>query len=122
VSRSFSDARLRWLREIASEQVLVALSIHVKADSTYVPLKDSDSRRWHAQTTHGDFELITTREKWYDTRAKKGGHGAIDLAMHIMGVPFVQAVKLLCQELPRAKTLQERFRKSTRRGQAAPRC
>ena len=33
--------------------------------------------------------------KWYDTRAKTGGGGAIDLAMHVRQVSFVEAVKLL---------------------------
>ena len=93
---------LRQFREIASEQVLLALAIHVKADATYVPVKDRESRRWHVQTTHGESELITTQAKWYDTRAKTGGGGAIDLAMHIMGVRFVDAVKILVKELPRS--------------------
>ena len=35
------------------------------------------------------------RPKWYDTRARKGGGGAIDLAMHVLGLTFVDAVKSL---------------------------
>ena len=40
-------------------------------------------------------EILTTGPKWYDTRARKGGGGAIDLAMHVLGVSFVDAVKQL---------------------------
>ena len=99
MNRSFSAATLKRFREIPSEDVLVALSNHVKADPTYIPVKDATSRRWHVQTTRGEFEILTTHTKWFDTRAKMGGGGAIDLAMHVMGLPFVDAVKLLTKEL-----------------------
>ena len=92
--------------------MLVALAVHIKADSTYVPVKDRESRRWHVQTSHGEFELITTRAKWYDPRARMGGGRAIDLAMHIMGVPFVDAVKILRKELARG-TLSVTVRRVT---------
>jgi hypothetical protein len=38
---------------------------------------------------------VTTGLKWYDTRARRGGGGAIDLAMHVLGLSFVDAVKHL---------------------------
>jgi hypothetical protein len=98
VNRSFNETTLRRFREIPSEDVLVALSEHMKADSTYIPVKDTTSRRWHVHTTRGDFEILTTGPKWLDTRAAKGGGGAIDLAMHVMGLPFVDAVKLLTKK------------------------
>ena len=47
--------------------------------------------------SRGEFEILTTGLKWYDTRAKKGGGGAIDLAMHVLGLSFVDAVKLLTE-------------------------
>jgi hypothetical protein len=67
----------------------------LRADLTYLPLKDERSRRWHASTARGEFEILTTGVKWYDTRAHAGGGGAIDLAMHLLGVSFVDAVKCL---------------------------
>jgi hypothetical protein len=33
----------------------------------------------------------------YDTRARKGGGGAIDLAMHVLGLSFADAVKHLTE-------------------------
>ncbi len=95
VRRSFSPATLARLRDLPSEAVLARVAIDVKPDPTFTPIKDVGSRRWHAHTTHGDFEILTTGPKWYDTRARKGGGGAIDLAMHVLGLSFVDAVKCL---------------------------
>jgi hypothetical protein len=93
--RYFSSATLARLRELPSEQVLAGLATGLKPDPTFTPVKHIGSRRWHAHTTQGDFEILTTGPKWYDTRARKGGGGAIDLAMHILGLSFVDAVKRL---------------------------
>ncbi|WP_255208805.1 hypothetical protein [Paraburkholderia youngii] len=42
-----------------------------------------------------EFELLLRGPKFYDTRAKRGGGGAIDLIMHLHRVGFIQAVNLL---------------------------
>jgi hypothetical protein len=86
-----------------SEDALAVLAVYYKTDPTYVPVKDSRSRRWYVTTTSGDFEILTTGPyKWYDTRTQKGGGGAIDLAMHLRQLSFVAAVKLLTErERPR---------------------
>jgi len=98
VRRSFSPATLTSLRDIPSEEVLRLLAIYCKPDPLYVPNKDPRSRRWHVRTVTGEFEILTTGSaKWYDTRAKKGGGGAIDLAMHLLQVSFVDAVKQLAE-------------------------
>jgi hypothetical protein len=77
---------------------LALLAAHVKLDPTFTPVKDDQSCRWHANTARGDFEILTTGVKWYDTRARHGGGGAIDLTMHLLGVSFVDAVKRLVNE------------------------
>lgn len=100
--RWFNQATLASLREMPSEDALTLLAVYYKADPTYVPVKNCRSRRWHVTTVSGDFEILTTGPlKWYDTRAKKGGGGAIDLAMHLRQLSFVGAVKLLteCERL-----------------------
>ena len=79
------------------EEALALLATHYKLDPTYLPVKDPRSRRWHVRTPSGEFELLTTAEKWWDTRAEKGGGGAIDLAIHLLGLSFVEAVKLLIE-------------------------
>lgn len=78
-----------------SEQVLRRLAIHLKSDPTYTPRKNPESRRWHILTARGDFEILTTGNKWFDTRERRGGGSAVDLAMHLLGVSFVEAVKRL---------------------------
>jgi hypothetical protein len=93
--KSFSAATLTRLREMPGDDALALLSIYVKADPTYLPLKTDRSRRWNIRTTRAEFEILTTGPKWYDTRARKGGGGAIDLAMHVLGLSFVDAVKCL---------------------------
>lgn len=98
--RTFSRATLTSFREMPSEDALALLAIYYKADSTYVPVKDSRSRRWHARTARGEFELLTTGQKWWDTRAEKGGGGAIDLAMHLLQLSFVEAVNFLIERGP----------------------
>jgi hypothetical protein len=93
--KSFGAATLARLRATPSDEALEWLAIHRKADPTYKPIKDPGSHRWHILTACGEFEIVTTGVKWYDSRAKKGGGGAIDLAMHVLQVPFVEAVKIL---------------------------
>ncbi len=95
VRRPFSAATLTRLREMPASDALELLATYVKVDPTYVPIKADHSRRWHVCTVHGEFELLTTGPKWYDTRARRGGGGAIDLAMHVLGLSFVDAVKHL---------------------------
>ena len=95
VRRSFSATTLKRLREMPSEVALVAISTTAKVDRTFAPVKDPRTRRWHVYTERGDYEILTTDCKWYDTRTKIGGGGAIDLAMHVLGLPFVEAVKRL---------------------------
>jgi hypothetical protein len=95
VRRSFDRATLTPLREMRSEDALALLAIHCKPDSSYQPVKQPTTRRWHAHTSGGEFEILTTGTKWYDTRAKVGGGGAIDLAMHVLRLPFVDAVRIL---------------------------
>jgi hypothetical protein len=92
VRRSFDRATLTPLREMPSGDALALLAIHCKLDSSFQPVKEPTTRRWHAHTSGGEFEILTTGTKWYDTRAKIG---AIDLAMHVLRLPFVDAVRIL---------------------------
>jgi hypothetical protein len=86
---------LRDLRALSSVDALASLATVVKSDTTFVPTKDPRSQRWHVHTERGDFEILTTGPNWYDTRARTGGGGAIDLAMHLLGLSFVDAVRRL---------------------------
>lgn len=93
--RRFSAATLDRLRVLQIEIALEAIATMVKADPAFIPKKDARTRRWHIHTERGDYEILTTGCKWYDTRPRVGGGGAIDLTMHILGLSFVDAVKRL---------------------------
>ena len=92
----FKQAALASLRDMPSEDALAVLAIYYKPDLTYLPVKDPSSRRGHVCTSCGEFEILTTGpHKWYDTRARRGGGGAIDLAMHLRQLSFVDSLRLL---------------------------
>jgi hypothetical protein len=95
VRRSLDAVTLARLRAFPAEVALARLAAEVKPDRTFRPKKDSASRRWQVFTERGDFEILTTGPKWYDTRARRGGGGAIDLAMHLLDLSFVEAVRYL---------------------------
>jgi hypothetical protein len=97
VRRSFDRATLTPLCEMPSEDALALLAIHCKPDPSYQPVKEPTTRRWHARTSSGEFEILTTGPKWYDTRAKIGGGGATDLAMLVLRLSFVDAVRILIE-------------------------
>ena len=97
--KSFPATTLLHLRQTPSEAALRSLAIFCKVDTSYRPIKDPKSRRWHVRTEYGEFEILTTGVKWYDPRAKIGGGGAIDLAVHILQVSFVDAVRVLAARI-----------------------
>jgi hypothetical protein len=97
VPRGFDAITLARLRQMPLERAWAALAFRVRADPSYKPVKDSASRRWHITSSRGDFELLTTGLKWYDIRARRGGGGAIDLTMHLLGLSFVESVKFLIE-------------------------
>ena len=84
----------RW-RSLDALQALRILADYVKEDATFKPTSSSSTRRVHATAAGADWELLVDGPKFYDTRAKTGGGGAIDLVMHLRQVPFKKAVKQL---------------------------
>lgn len=84
----------RW-RELSAVHVLTALADHAKRDASYVAVKSPLSSRWHARYGSREFELLLTGQKFWDTRECKGGGGAVDLAMHLAHVDFLEAARLL---------------------------
>lgn len=86
----------RW-RTMDASHVLSILGTYSKSDSSYVPVKQQESERWHVTVAGRDFEILTTGPKFYDTRLKRGGGGAIDLTMHVLGLDFKAATAKLRQ-------------------------
>jgi hypothetical protein len=86
---------LQRLRQIPAAVALAALTAYAKRDSSFVPTKSLKTERWHATVGSYQFELLLNGPKFYDTRAKFGGGGAIDLAIHLHRLSFIDAVELL---------------------------
>ena len=76
-------------------KALDALGLHWKLDPDFQPVKDAATIRLHVAVGGQVFELLVTGAKFFGTRADKGGGGAIDLAMHLLRLDFVAAVKRL---------------------------
>ncbi len=93
--RRFPTDVLERLRGLDAHTVLPLVCVHAKRDVTFVPLKSAASQRWHCCVGGSEFELLLTGPKWFDTRARHGGGGAIDLVMVLLSLPFVDAVRLL---------------------------
>jgi len=91
--RSFPPELLARLRDMPVSDTLDALGLYWKRDPDFRPVKDKETIRVHVSIGGGVIELLATGAKWYDTRAEKGGGGAIDLTMHLLRLDFVSAVK-----------------------------
>lgn len=83
------------LRALPLLKALDAVGAYAKLDASYQPMKNRDSSRYHVSVDNQDYELLICREKWYDTRACKGGGGAIDLTMHLFSESFSKALRRL---------------------------
>ncbi|MBC7732194.1 MAG: hypothetical protein H7306_09875 [Bacteriovorax sp.] len=84
----------RW-RALPSSVVLRELAEHAKQDVSYKPTGNQRTTRWHVSAGGTDFEILCEANKFYDTRAAAGGGGAVDLAIHLFGLKFKAAVKVL---------------------------
>lgn len=89
----------RWRSMPATAVLASPLCEHAKLDPTFRPIQSQDTQRWHVTVGGHVFELLCTGPKFFDTRANKGGGGAVDLVMHLHGVDFNGAVRLLRQGL-----------------------
>ena len=82
------------------EEALLLLNIPYKADRTYRPRLDPNSKRLLVSMDYvSPTELLVTRQKWFSSKKKIGGGGAIDLVMFLFKVDFATAVKQLQKAL-----------------------
>jgi hypothetical protein len=93
------DEELERYRTIDCGIALALLTEYCKADSSFVPIKNGHTHRWHVEAMGRHVELLTTGPKWFDTRANRGGGGAIDLTMHLLRLDFKQAIGKLREVL-----------------------
>lgn len=89
------DAELERWRKLDVGDVVRIIAPHAVMDATFVPVKAQNSRRWHVCVGARHFELVATGSRFFDTRMRVGGAGAVDLAMHLYGSGFKAAVAIL---------------------------
>lgn len=95
--RAVDNSTLDRLRSVPVLKCLKALGAFVKVDLDYVPTTANTTQRVHVNVAGYDWELLVDGLKFYDTRAKVGGGGSVDLVMHLWGVPFKEAVRMLTE-------------------------
>lgn len=95
--KSFDAETLARLRDVDCVRVFKSLDGFFKRDISFASVKSAKTERWYCTTAAGEFELLVTGPRWYDTRRKHGGGGAIDLAMALTNLSFVDSVKLLVE-------------------------
>lgn len=83
----------RW-RALDAEVVVLAISDFAKRDPTFDPVKSMATSRWYVTARGREFELLLNGPKFFDARAQKGG-GAVDLAMYLLSVNFINAAQHL---------------------------
>ncbi|WP_347889105.1 hypothetical protein ABHF54_14005 (plasmid) [Nitrosomonas europaea] len=96
--KSFSPELLEQLRTMPVVAALNVLGLYWKRDSDFVPVKDKTTIRLNVSLGGSVVVLLATGPRWYDTRTDKGGGGAIDLAMYLLRLDFVTAVKHCIKE------------------------
>lgn len=90
-----SSQELSRFRSTGAVDALIALANYAKRDASFVPSKSKNTERWHATAGNVQFELLLCGPKFFDTRTKTGGGGAIDLAIHLYCLQFKEAIALL---------------------------
>jgi hypothetical protein len=84
----------RW-RTLDALFVLEQLGFYAKADRSFEPVSAHNTERYHVNAEGRHFELLVRGPKFYDTRLKRGGGGAVDLVMYLRNVDFKGATALL---------------------------
>ena len=98
MSRETIEAKLdslEILRSLSFKIICEKLGIFWKEDPDFLPEKNMSTKRVYLSGRNMIFEMLITDKKWFDTRTKKGGGGAIDFVMYIMKIDFVKAVYFL---------------------------
>lgn len=92
-----NSSLVRW-RSLDANIVLAAIADHAKEDSSFVPSAAMGTTRWHASVFGRDVELLLLGPKFWNTRERVGGGGAIDMVMHLAGVNFKAATRILVEK------------------------
>jgi hypothetical protein len=93
--RAVDNLELERLRGREALDVLRLMCEYTKLDRDFVPVRAASTHRVHVSTAGTERELVVDGTRFFDTRARKGGGGAVALVMHPWRAPFKQAAKML---------------------------
>jgi hypothetical protein len=82
-------------RQIDEFAVLERLGCYTKPEMSFEPIRARCTQCFHASADDIEFELLLAGTEFFDIRAKRGSAGVVDLAMHIYGLDFKDAVSRL---------------------------
>lgn len=99
MAKRFPESLVERVRTIPLQRALEGLGFFVSRDGAFQPRKNARTEAVFVTDSAGVHELILTGEKWFDKLENVGGGGAIDLVMHLKGVSFSKAVRLLAKEV-----------------------
>jgi hypothetical protein len=86
-SRVVDNSVLDHWRALDAKVVLAAFAEYAKQDRTYEPVKDQATSRWHARVDGAEYELLLTGPRFWDSRARSGGGGAVVFhSTHVRGI------------------------------------
>lgn len=91
-------------RSLDALAVLHGLGCYVKRDVTFHPVAAKKTARYHVNAGGREWELLITGSRFWDTRSRTGGGGAIDLAKHLFDLDFKRAVRMLRATFPDVET------------------
>jgi hypothetical protein len=94
-ARAVDNLELDRLRSLDAVGVLRLVAEYVKVDPDFRPRQATSTQRVHVRAAGADWELLVDGPRFYDTRMRRGGGGAVDLVMHLWKVPFKSAVAML---------------------------
>ncbi|WP_343627160.1 hypothetical protein [Roseateles puraquae] len=95
MGKSVDNSILDEWRNLDALLVLKRLGCYSKQDLSFEPVKATGTQRYHVNANGVDYELLVKGPRFFDTRAQRGGGGAVDLVMHLYGIDFKSAVKRL---------------------------
>jgi hypothetical protein len=90
--KPFAESEIDALNAMNACAALDQLGLEWKSDESFKPRTAIGTRRLIVYVGSLSVELLVCGAKWFDTRVRRGGTGAISLTMHLHQLQFVAAV------------------------------
>lgn len=95
MAASVDNSSLQRWQAMDAAETLQALAEWAKQDRSFRERTAKGTTRWHVCVQGKEYEVLCSGSKFFDLRQQTGGGGAVDLAMHLLGLTFKQAIRAL---------------------------